>query len=731
MKSNQRVLDPLTKIPFIAGAYAHSANAAGVKHDLINHLEGVADLAEQFAIRFGAGEMAHVVGLLHDIGKANPKFQAYLEGQGPSVDHKGAGAVVAGNCLEPLALIVAGHHGGLRERAELKTSWLPERQRAIEGDEALQYIRRAFSFLADQPVAHPPYLNSELDAEFFLRMLFSALVDADFLDTERHFNLSSCESREVNVSLTQLWERLQENQTKLSGLKSDSVNLVRHEVYKDCVAAADQPPGYFRLTVPTGGGKTRSGMAFALKHAIKRRLERVIFAIPYTSIIEQTADVYRGIFGADYVLEHHSAVIPDPQSEAVANGTSWPRLAAENWDAPVVVTTTVQLFESLFSNKTSRCRKLHNLAKSVIVLDEAQSLPSNLLKTILDGLDHLVADYGVTVVLCTATQPAFEHTPELSALPEVREIISDPKELFARLRRVEYEWPRGDESWSWAQAAEEMRAAEQSLAIVNTKNDALALLTALDDPDALHLSTLLCGAHRREVLNEVKRRLSLGLSCRLVSTQVVEAGVDIDFPLVLRAVAPFDSIIQAAGRCNREGEMRAGRVIVFIPEDGGIPPGAYRTGVDTTRTLMKRPDFNFDDPLSCKNYFTLFLQAIDHDTGRIQALRKSLNYPEVATRFRMIDDDSLPVFVIYRGPSGRDNAADRLLSQIERSAEMSRHLMRRAQPYFVNVRRRQLNQYAAEGLAREAKPGFYVWMGSYNGVRGLTGDMIDPDLLVI
>jgi len=691
----------------------------------------VAELAEQYARSFGAGELARVLGLVHDIGKADPKFQDYLDGQGPSIDHKGVGAIVAASCLEPLALIVAGHHGGLREVSELKANWLPARQRAIEEDKALKTIREAFSFIADQPLAHPPYLRSELDAEFFVRMLFSALVDADFLDTERHFNLSSFEAREVNASLEELWARLQENQAQLSGLKSDSVNLLRHEVYMDCLAAADLAPGYFRLTVPTGGGKTRSGMAFSLKHAIKHELERVIFAIPYTSIIEQTADVYRQILGANYVLEHHSAMVPDEQSDEIANGTSWPRLAAENWDAPVVVTTTVQLFESLFSNKTSKCRKLHNLAKSVIVLDEAQTLPTNLLKTILDGLDRLVANYGVTVVLCTATQPAFERTPELSTLPGIREIVTNPKGLFARLRRVEYEWPRVDESWSWARVAEEMLTAEQVLAIVNTKGDALALLDALNDPHALHLSTLLCGEHRREVLNEVKRCLSSGQPCRLVSTQVVEAGVDIDFPLVLRAVGPYDRIIQAAGRCNREGKLGAGRVIVFVPEDGGMPPGAYRTGVDTTLSLMKRPDFDFDDPAFCEEYFALFFQTVDHDHGKIQELRTTLNYPEVAARFKMIDDDSVPVFVSYHGLSGQDKEARDLLTRIESSAEFSRRLMRRAQPYLVNVRRRQLDQYVKDGLAYEVKTGFYVWTGSYSRSRGLIADGINPELLVI
>jgi len=724
-------LEQIKNSPFIGSSFAHSANDEGIKHGLIHHLVGVAELAERFANKFGAGELAYLVGLLHDVGKANPKFQAYLEGKNSSVDHKGVGTVVASDCLSPLALIVAGHHGGLRAKAELNASWLPEKQRAIEGDEVLKKIRDALSFLVDHPVTHPSYLSSELDAEFFLRILFSALVDADFLDTERHFNLSSFEARGVTISLEDLWERLLESQAQLTGIKSDPVNRVRDEVYAACLAASEQPQGYFRLTVPTGGGKTRSGMAFALKHALGHNLERVIFAIPYTSIIEQTADVYRGIFGSESVLEHHSAMDPDDRNDEEGNGTSWSRLAAENWDAPVVVTTTVQLFESLFSNKTSKCRKLHNMSKSVVVLDEAQTLPTNLLKTILDGLDRLVADYGATVVFCTATQPSFERCSELSTLPGVREIVSNPKELYTRLRRVEYEWPRDGEAWSWTQVAEKMRTAKQALAIVNTKKDALALIDVLDDPDALHLSTLLCGAHRREVLDEVKRRLSLGWPCKLVSTQVVEAGVDLDFPLVLRAIGPFDRIIQAAGRCNREGRLSMGQVVIFVPEEGGMPPGAYRTGMDTTLTLMERPGFDFDDPAVCEEYFALFFQAIEHDKGHIQELRKSLDYPEVADRFEMIPDDSTPVFVTYAGLSGKDGKANHLLSIIERSAEMPRYIFRRAQPYLVSVNRRELKRYVKEGLAREVRSGFYVWQGCYDDVRGLIAKGIDPDLLVI
>jgi len=474
-------------------------------------------------------------------------------------------------------------------------------------------------------------------------------------------------------------------------------------------------------------------MAFALNHAIEHDLERIIFAIPYTSIIEQTADIYRGIFGAEAVLEHHSSVTPDDEGDALARGVTWARLAAENWDAPIIVTTTVQLFESLFSNKTSKCRKLHNLARSIIVLDEAQTLPASLLKTILDGLNQLVENYGTSVVLCTATQPAFEFSPELGNLSDIKEIVPDTARLFDALKRVKYESPHNNETWSWPRVAEEMSSAEQALAIVNTKTEALALLAELNEPDTFHLSTLLCGAHRRDVLDEVRSRLSSGEPCRLVSTQVVEAGVDIDFPLVLRAVGPFDRIVQAAGRCNREGRLTSGRVVIFIPDGGGSPPGAYRTGVDTTLSIMNQPSFDFDDPASCENYFKLFFQTVDHDTGRIQELRKSLNYPEVAARFRLIEDDSAPIYVTYRGLDGQLNASDHLLSEIEQSPELPRRLMRKAQPYLVNVRRREVEQYCRDGLAREIKPGsgFYVWMGSYNVVQGLVAASLDPDKLVI
>ncbi len=716
--------------------FAHSKNSLGEMHDLQEHLTKVAELAKTFASKFGAGEFGYWAGIWHDLGKLHPDFQAYLANPTPprGPDHKGAGSVVASQICEPLAFLVAGHHGGLHSRADLK-NWLKEKAQAPRVVEALQLAQTSLGILKPSPqLVLPAHVRTELDAEFFLRMVFSALVDADFLDTERHFNSEKADQRIGAPSLPELWAQFASDQNKLTKNDAGRVNSVRHEVYEACVQAAVQAPGFFRLTVPTGGGKTRSGMGFALQHTLTHDLDRVIVAIPYTSIIEQTADVYRKIFGDNSVIEHHSAVVfKEEMSDPVSLNDVWSRLAAENWDAPIVVTTTVQLFESLFGRKTTTCRKLHNVARSVVILDEVQTLPVGLLAPILDALRQLVAHYHVSVVLCTATQPALEDSPYLKGLPEVREIISEPARLFADLGdRVEYRLPHPNETWTWSRVAEEMGSAEQVLAVVNTKNDALALLDALQDPGALHLSTLLCGAHRREVLREVKQRLSEGLPCRLVSTQVVEAGVDLDFPFVLRAIGPLDRIVQAAGRCNREGRLATGQVVVFDPVEGKLPSGEYRSATQISRNQLVQPGFDFNKPELYMEYFRSLYQVVETDKDGIQELRKTLNYPDVAQRFRMIDDETSAVVVRYRGLDGTNDEVDRLLSYVHhQDSKLPRWLLRQLQPYLVNVRTRLIDGYLREGLLNEITSSLWEWLGRYDLVRGLTVANRDPEELVV
>ena len=714
-------------------AFAHSENRNGIKHDLATHLMGVARRAEAFCAKFGVSMLGYRTGLWHDVGKLHPDFQAYLANpdaaRGP--DHKGAGALLAQKHLEPLAFLIAGHHGGLEDGARLK-NWLGEREGDPRTREALQAAKAQLPGLeTDLALALPGWARSRGDVEFLLRMLFSALVDADFLDTERHFSSEVARLRGGGPSLDEAWARFEKNQARLPA-NGSRVNQVRSEVYKACVEAAHQPQGFYRLTVPTGGGKTRSSMAFALRHALQHQLDRVVVAIPYTSIIEQTAAVYREMLGCDVVLEHHSAVQRDEDPENPSAEELWRRLSSENWDVPVVVTTTVQLFESVFARQTSRCRKLHNIARSVLILDEVQMLPTRLLEPILDALRQLVAHYGVTVVLCTATQPALDDSPYLEGLPDVREIVPNPARLFAELRRVRYEWPQDGRKMSWQQVASEMRASDQGLAVVNTKADAIALLDALDDPQALHLSTLMCGAHRRDTLERVKKRLSSGASCRLVSAQVVEAGVDLDFPFVLRALGPLDRIVQAAGRCNREGGLPGlGRVLVFEPERGRLPTGSYRTGAHIAALRLLVPGFEFDNPQEYEKFFRLLYESVELDAESIQELRQGFNYAEVSRRFRMVEDDTLPVVVRPPGNRYREEVNDLLAELRRRELGKGRAIIRALQRYFINVRSRFLSACQRDGLVGEVIPGIWEWLGRYDSVRGLVAENQDPEELVI
>jgi CRISPR-associated endonuclease/helicase Cas3 len=550
------------------------------------------------------------------------------------------------------------------------------------------------------------------------------------LDTEAHFESRRAETRERTWTPGELWEQYEKRRTeKFADAPKTEINRLRNEIYENCLEAAELSPGLFRLTVPTGGGKTLSGMAFALRHALAHELRRIVVAIPYTSIIEQTAEEYRDFFG-EAVLEHHSAVdwAADTETDPVSLEQLWPRLASQNWDAPIVVTTTVQLFESLFSNRPGACRKLHNLSGSVLILDEAQTLPPHLLAPILDALRELADHYRVSVVFCTATQPSVAVEPYDAVFGAAREIIAAPESYFAALSRVTYEVSQ--ERWSWERVAEEMRTTDRCLAIVNTKRDALTLLDCLDDPTALHLSTNLCGAHRKRVLAEVRRRLKADEPCRLVSTQVVEAGVDLDFPLVLRALGPLDRIVQAAGRCNREGRLGpgGGRVVVFEPEaPSALPPGAYKTGTDTARRLFEE-DIDLAAPASYETYFRLLSQAVELDRESIQESRAGWDYPRVARDFRLMDDDSLPIVVPY--PTIQQTGAR--LEELRKNRGSARALFRQLQPFVVNGRRRSVARYASDGLATEVVPGLYQWWGRYDEIRGLVEEPgLTPEELII
>ncbi len=731
----------MTKPPEWAAAHTPRKDDPAQRwQPLRDHLEAVAEDAQRFAQHFAvphASEFAYWSGILHDLGKYSQEFQTYLrvayradqtKTRGPSkkVDHSSAGAVLGRDLLitgyeelvptdgtgAELAWVVAYHHGRLKDRVALMERL--SRQKQDSGVAQAQI--RAFEELEDVFTKSPPEV-AELEPfarEFFIRMLLSTVVDADRLDTEKFWSpKTSAQRQHTKAPLATLLGKVKEDQEKLKSLDT-LVNRARWDIYQAALSAARREPGFFRLTVPTGGGKTRSSLAFALEHAVAFGLRRVIYAVPFTSIIDQTADVFTGLLGAENVLEHHSAYEPDDTEDE--NRT---KLAAENWDVPVVVTTNVQLFESLFADKTSKLRKLHNLAGSVLILDEVQTLPADLLQPTLSALAELVRSYRVSIVFCTATQPALDAALGFTTLQNVREIVPQPERYFQQLKRVEYRTEL--EPKPWEQVAGELHRHKQVLCIVNTKKQAQDLFTALADPEAVHLSTNLYPAHRREVLADIRGRLSEGKACRVISTQLVEAGVDLDFPAVFRALGPLDSLVQAAGRCNREGKLERdgqlvlGEVTVFRPEQEGLPKGAYASATKLSRNKLEQGE-DLDHPELFRTYFTeLYRDLIETDAKQIQSLRGRFDYTEVAKRYRLIDDNTFPVLV-------RKREKDKAIIEKILERHMGFMALRKLQPYIVNVyssRKEDLELYMQPLVIDRLDAELWEWTGQYDEKLGI------------
>lgn len=690
--------------------YAHSTDAID-KSDwqlLQEHLENVSERSGNFADIFKLGQWGQCAGLLHDAGKATKAFQRRLEGSSERVDHSTFGARLAwkhcGRLGVLLAYVIAGHHGGLPDGGEqkgqlhyrLKHQKIPEGVRLLPGMECRKELKLPFTLSRG---------TAGFSLSFFTRMIFSCLVDADFLDTEQFCSPDKASKRrnQVELDIIQLLrDKFLAHMGSIGGqAEPTQVNTVRQEIFRQCLEKSSLPRQIFSLTVPTGGGKTFSSMAFALNHAVQHGMSRILYAIPFTSIIEQNGGVFREIFGRDMVLEHHCNFMEkDDLDEREYN--QYRRLATENWDMPIVVTTNVQFFESLFASKTSRCRKLHNIAGSVIVLDEAQAIPTEYLKPCLAALRELVSHYGCTIVLCTATQPALDDTSSLrrEALPEIKEIVEDPGQYFRKLQRVDVEFVgrKTDE-----ELVELLKEEQQVLCIVATKPQARSVFELLHGHSGvLHLSTNMYPLHRQRVLKKIRERLARGEICRVVSTSLVEAGVDLDFPVVYRAMAGLDSIAQAAGRCNREGSLneqgKLGRVYVF--ESAALPsmPWLKRAVSRARETLRALPG---KDPLgmeTMRRYFELLYDIQELDGKNIMQLLnpahldQDLLFPfrEAAEKFRFIEEESVGVVI------PRETKTEALIHQL-RYSEYTRSVLRKLQPYTVSVRTNDVQAMAREG----------------------------------
>ncbi len=704
---------------------------------LADHLAAVGRRAGLLAEPFGWRALAELAGRLHDIGKASAEFQAYIRGErGRGGDHSGAGAIEGAKAYRTpvgpiLAAIVAGHHAGLADGNGL-TARLTGPVPAYPGWQvhsgALPPVGELVPTRCWKAIADPGF-----SAAFLTRMLFSCLVDADSLETERFY--TEAEERTAPRGgfrcLSELRDRLRAHMAEVKDAAKatpSELNTLRGEVLDRAVAGAGKPPGLFTLTVPTGGGKTLASLSFALEHAVRHGLRRVIYVAPFTAIIEQTAGVFRralAVGEGEDVLEHHVSYDWEAAAKRLSAGrdrddeggdpTARLHRAAENWDVPIVVTTAVQFFESLFAASRSRCRKLHNFAGAVIVLDEAQTLPLPLLRPCMAALEELTRNYASSVVLCTATQPALRKADGFTRgfeIDEERELAPDPKALYTRLQRVRVEVmpdPVPD-----ATIVARFADQDQILCIVNSRKHARDIYALIKDmPGAVHLTTLMCPLHRRTVLQDLRRRLKAGEPVRLVATSLIEAGVDISFPEVWRAAAGIDSIAQASGRCNREGGPVLGRVVVFTPAEAK-PPRSIEAFWQASRPVLRQ----HEDPLSLEAVRAFFQElywqkgtaAFDAATldrkpwpilPAIAERAPELTFPfeSIARAFRMIDDVMEAVVVPWRaGPGDRD--AESLLSRIEETEKPRVSDLRRLQLYTVSIPKQARDDWLARGALR-------------------------------
>ncbi len=700
--------------------YAHSGNNSD-KSDwqlLSEHLSKVGRKAAENARFFNSESLAEISGLLHDVGKYTQEFADRLEG-GKRVDHATAGAQLAvdkwGRLGKLLAYGIAGHHAGLANGNDVGKNRSTLEIRLSKTIPELDDIWQMEVPIPDKLSFPPMKIIKHFDGfqmAFLVRMLFSCLVDADYIDTEYFYCQLDGKKKRNNYypALPQLQLALNSyinELTKKSARKHPGeVNDIRREILEHSRKQATLNHGLFSLTVPTGGGKTLTSMAFALDHAIQHQLRRVIYVIPFTSIIEQNAKVFREAFqplGDNIVLEHHSA-FDEEKLNAKHQTKDKLRLAMENWDAPVVVTTAVQFFESLFADRTSKCRKLHNITGSVIILDEAQMLPLKLLRPTMATIDELARNYQCTIVLCTATQPALLHPEFINGFQNVREIAPEPDSLYRSLDRVTV---RHIGEQTDQQLVEVINSTDQILVIVNNRRHAHALSELISSHYShFHLTTLMCARHRSKILETIKERLSLGKSCQVISTSLIEAGVDISFPIVMRAETGLDSIAQAAGRCNREGlySKENSEVLIFSTPDWKAPPELDQYAA-SLRHVMRNHQGDLLAPEAIKAYFedVYWRKGDELDAKNLLKTHQdhlahiSFPFQDIASDYRIIESYMQPIIISY------DDNAKKLIEQLC-YADFVGSIARKLQQYIVQIPQRAFDELVKVGAITAIQP---------------------------
>lgn len=695
------------------------------------HSNGVAILASQFASEFGFENWGKIAGLLHDKGKEQDLFQKYISkesGYDPTirfsgkVNHAYVGALIANQLYRQsypiLSHIILGHHGGLKDYGDFE---LKMREQIPEDINVIPL---------DIPLTLPSNFKPEAsDFNHLIRILYSCLVDADYLDTEGFMNEENAELRKDKQSLCNLLPKLEAHLQNISASASDTpVNKIRAQVQKQCIVCADDSPGFFSLTVPTGGGKTLSSLVWAMKHAIKYNKRRIIIAIPYTSIIVQTAEILREIFGVENILEHHSNVDLDFKDDEHIKSQNRQRLklATENWDYPIIVTTNVRLFESMYSNKPSACRKLHNISNSVIILDEVQTLPTQYLQPIVDGLKSYQRLFGASILFTTASQPILtgkhfgtNNSIKFDGIDNIKEIVPQSFLLHEKLSRVNLSID--EKSSNYDEIAERISKHDRVLCIVNTRKVAQELFSRLPKEGlTFHLSRMMCPIHVKETIQKIKDALKNNSDkvIRVVATQLIEAGVDIDFPIVYRQEAGLDSILQAAGRCNREGKLNSkGSAYVFSIE-GVNHYGQIKFANNARKNIVGNPDWFA--PETMEKYFEqLYSRSDTFDKAEIKrCLNKpcDFSFKEAHENFRLIDDNGTTIYVNY-------GDCIEIIAQIK-SEGLNPYLAKKLNQYGVTIKERDFKALLQYGAIKEELEGIYFLheRAQYHETIGLTLD---------
>lgn len=694
---------------------AHTREIDSETQSLKEHLENTANKSKQFGNSFNNGNYACICGLMHDLGKYSKDFQNKItDNSNIRVDHSTAGAIVINERIELfgklLAYCIAGHHGGLpdggnKSDTAIEVTLNGRLKRAKQLPDYLHFEKEinVAEYIPTNIPNIKPLNQGGFSLSFFIRMIYSCLVDSDFLDTEAFINNNKVD-RNANYDYELFNKKLSKYIEKFNN-KERELNKKRTEILNNCVEKSKSEKGLYTLTVPTGGGKTISSLAFAIGHVLEHGMDRIIYVIPYTSIIEQTGKIFKDILGYQNVLEHHSNFDFKNDEDLISHKL---KLSSENWDIPIVVTTNVQFFESLFSNKSSRCRKLHNIANSVIIFDEAQMIPTQFLTPCLMSISELVTSYKSTCILCSATQPSLkDRFPKEIGISEICEDTESLYEFFRRTKVIS----RG--KMEVVQIAEELNNCTQVLCIVNSKKHAIDIYSKLNGDGIFHLSTRMCPKHRNEMLNLIKERLKAGLPCKVVSTQLIEAGVDVDFPLVYRSMAGIDSIVQAGGRCNREGNLEVGVVNVFEPESAYTKnmPSTIKRPIEVAKAIMAR----FDDilsPQAIKSYFEELYSFEGEEGLDIKGIFKELergaegcnfnfNFKQVADKFKLIDENTITVIIEY------DNDSKDLINKLRYTNE-NKSILRAVQPYTVNVYENEFDKMHGANLIEVIDDGIYV-----------------------